>query len=57
MAKKTKQDKQKVIYYDDNSTIADMSNLPRAQSGCWNRRERRWGWRQESTGRRCRINI
>ncbi len=31
MAKKTKQDKPKVVYYDDNSTIADMSNLPRAQ--------------------------
>ncbi len=28
---KKKQKKQKVIYYDDNSTIADMSNIPHAR--------------------------
>ena len=27
---KKKEKKQKVVYYDDNSTIADMSNVPRA---------------------------
>ncbi len=32
MARK-KEKKQKVIYYDDNSTIADMSNVPRRGLG------------------------
>ncbi len=29
MGKKNKKDKEKVVYYDDNSTIVDMSNVPR----------------------------
>ena len=27
--KKSKKNKEKVVYYDDNSTIVDMSNVPR----------------------------